>query len=286
MRVFTCRIFFRIPSCENSAQQTHKANRTASQLLSTRSLPQSGFTDKFFEQIKGAGDYVVHDYVEADGFFIDKKHIDKNYVYLPPLNVSGEFKFLSGIAGLRPSPDWYTGFYLFETVKLEGGTFWDSFKIRTYPWDAGTDDGTHYDDPDRDTNPPGVVTRIEVGNTVDNIFLSPAGDELRYLVEWECVLHTCPENQPLCEKADWPPANGCDVLKYPECAEVCDPETMDCEQCRRESESEGKIFYKDCCLAGRVPKDGRKCEGEESSGASLAFVAAWTAVVLGMVALF
>ena len=227
----------------------------------------------------------MHDSVQADGFFIDKTNLDKNYVFMPPLAVTGESKFISGIAGLRPSPDWYTGFYLMETVKEKGGTFWQSFKVRTYPWDAGTDDGTHYDDPDRDTDPAGLVTRIELGATEDNIFLSPAGDEILYLAEWECVLHTCPGDQPECEKPNWPPANGCDVLKYPECGDICDPDTMECEQCKRESESEGKIFYKDCCLAGRVPKDGRKCDnqsGDQSGAAALSFAAAIAVVMLGL----
>jgi hypothetical protein len=211
--------------------------------------------------------------IEGKGFFIDQEKWDDNYVYLPPLKVTATHSFISGIAGMSPSPDWYTAFYLFDTMKDSTQTFYESFKIRTYPWDAGTDDGTLYESQDRDTDPAGLITRIEVGTTTDNIFLSPTGDKIPYLAEWECILHTCPYDEPDCEKPDWPPANNCDVLRYPECNTPCDPlvET-DCEQCKRESNNEEKVYHKNCCLAGRQPKDST-CDGDpedvtDTSGAA------------------
>jgi len=277
------------PSVGSKTQWPSRAHRLTP--VFSLSKLQAGFTETFFEEIKRAGEYVVYDSKEGEGFFINQRNWDKNYVYMPPVTVSGEYSFLSGIAGISPSPDWFTGFYLFDTLKEQGQTFWESFKIRTYPWDAGTDDGTHYEDPDRDTDPPGLVHRIQLGETVDNIFLSPAGDEVPYLAEWECVLHTCPMEDPACEKKNWPPTNGCDVLRFPECAEICDPETMECEQCRRESENEERVFKKDCCLAGRTPKDGRVCEnqsrGDRSGAVSSSVTAAIAAAaILGVVALF
>jgi Spondin_N len=202
--------------------------------------------------------------IEGSGFFIDQKKWDNNYAYLPPLKVTADHSFISGIAAISPSPDWYSAFYLFDTVKDSTGTFYDSFKIRTYPWDAGTDSGTVYTSQDRDTDPAGLVTRIEVGSTTDNIFLSPAGDKITYVAEWECVLHTCPINEPDCEKPDWPPANKCDVLRYPQCNTPCNNTVEEsCEQCKRESNTEEKIYHKNCCLAGREPKDG-SCNAENN----------------------
>jgi Spondin_N len=210
-------------------------------------------------------------------------------VYLPPVNVSDQYPFLSGIADISPSPDWFTDFYLFSTYKEESQTFWDSFLILSYPWDAGTDSGQHYTDGDRDTDPPEMITRIEVGNAVNNIFLSPAGDKVIHVAEWECVLHTCPEDEPDCEKADWPPANGCDILRFPQCAETCDPTVeTDCEQCKRESSQEGNVYHKNCCLAGREPKNG-VCKGENgdtvSGAVSLSKATATAAVVFGLATL-
>lgn len=246
----------------------------------------------FKEQIVGAGE-LVGEPVEGKGFFIDQNKWDDNYVYLPPLKVTATHSFLSGIAAMSPSPDWYTAFYLFDTMKESTQTFWDSFKIRTYPWDAGTDDGTLYESQDRDTDPAGLVARIEVGSTAENIFLSPAGDKITYLAEWECILHTCPYDEPDCEKPDWPPANNCDVLRYPECNTPCDPLVEpDCEQCKRESNNEDKIYHKNCCLAGREPKDGT-CDGEEesndestSSAASYQYIATATASIVFLMVSF
>lgn len=222
--------------------------------------------DYFKQEIDAAGE-LVGDYQEGKGFFVDQKKWDDNYVYLPPLKVSREHSFISGIAGFSPSPDWYTAFYLFDTIKESTYTFWDSFKIRTYAWDAGTDDGVLYESQPRDTDPAQLVTRIEVGSTTDNIFLSPAGDKIPYLAEWECVIHTCPYDEPDCEKPDWPPANNCDILRYPQCNMPCDPSVeQDCEQCKRESNTEEKVYHKNCCLAGREPKDGTCVEEENSTG--------------------
>lgn len=236
---------------------------------------QEGFTDEFNTELDQSGEYIVPSRSEADGFFINTKKLDENYVYLDPLSISAEFSFVSGLAGLDPSPDWFTSFYMFNTLKESADTFWDRFKLRTYPWDAGTDDGTSYEDSDRDSDPAGLIRRIELGDTVNDIFLSPGKDEILYLAEWECILHVCPVEEPDCEKEDWPPANGCDVLKYPECAEQCVPNVDEkCEQCRRESQNEELVYHKDCCLAGRVPKDGRKCENGVGGIGSGAFT--WT----------
>jgi Spondin_N len=222
---------------------------------------QKTISDVFLQEFHNSGE-LVGNLVEGKGFFVDQKKWDENFVYLPPLVVDKDHSFISGIAAISPSPDWYSGFYLFDTLKEDTSTYYESFKIRTYPWDAGTDDGDSYTAQDRDTDPPGLITRIEVGNTVNGIFLSPAGDTIPYLAEWECVLNTCPSEDPECEKPDWPPANKCDVLRYPQCNATCNPDVeMDCEQCKRESNNEEKVYHQNCCLAGREPKDGT-CEAE------------------------
>jgi hypothetical protein len=194
---------------------------------------------------------VVSDYTESDAFDLDQENWKENYRYLDPVKVSDEFNYISGIAGVMPSPDWFTGFYLFNTVKNQGLTFWDSFKLRTYPWDAGTDDGQRFTDPDQDTDPPENVVRFTTANSPNKAFVSQGGDEVLYLAEWECVLHTCPLDNPDCEMENWPPANGCDVLRYPECAEECNPDVDNpCDKC------ENGANHKDCCLAGSKPEGG------------------------------
>jgi Spondin_N len=230
----------------------------------------------------------VDSFIEGDTFFVNQAELDKNFVHLPPLHVSADHSYISGIAGISPSPDWYSGFYLFNTIKEGDQIFWDSFMIKTYPWDAGTDDGTKYTDYDRDTDPPGLITRFTVENTNGDIFKSPLGDKIRHLAEWECILHTCPMEEPECIKPDWPPANGCDILRYPECATPCNPDTEKCEECKRDDTKEAKVFHKNCCLAGRQPMDG-KCDDEEKEKAAASGAAArlvGLALSLGSLGLF
>ena len=197
---------------------------------------------------------------------------------MPPIKIHPEFPFLSGLAGMDPSPDWFTHFYLFNVIKEQGQTYWKSFKIRTYPWDAGTDDGEHYMAPDRDSDPPDVVTRIDVGNTVNDIYLNPARNQVRYVAEWECFLHTCPVEDPECQKADWPPQ--CDKLRFPECDRSCDVNNDDdCEQCRQKINNE-KVYRKDCCLAGFLPKKGGQKECNRRKGTSSAATwSSWSGIV-------
>ena len=188
-----------------------------------------------------------------------------------------DHRYISGITGINPSPDWFTGFYHFDTIDEYDLVYWESFKVQTYPWDAGTDDGQHYTDIDYEKQRPDVVQRMTPDTAPNGIFVSPFGDEIRPVGEWECVLHTCPVEDPDCEKPDWPPENGCDILKYPECATTCDPKVdSPCERCiREEIVDPEEVWYTDCCAAGRRPKRrGHHCESgaKEFMGAALAVI--------------
>jgi hypothetical protein len=222
---------------------------------------------------------LVGNWSEGKRFFINQKQWEDNFVFLPPLEVNDEYNFISGLAGILPSPDWFSGFYMFDVIKEQGLTFWDSFLIRTYPWDAGTDSGERFTDPMRDTDPPEFVVRLTPENTPNKAFLSADGTEVKHVAEWECVLHTCPEDQPDCQKPDWPPENGCDILRFPACNSQCDPETdFPCERCKRKtSRDPEKTYYSNCCDAGYEPKNGKGC-GVGDSGAGALGVAAALAV--------
>jgi hypothetical protein len=156
-----------------------------------------------------------------------------------------------------------------NTVDEYARTYWEQFKIHTYPWDAGTDGGTTYADIDYELERPETVNRITVGGGNDKgIFVSPLGDEILPVAEWECILHTCPLEDPDCEKENFPPKNGCDILKFPKCDTECDPKvnvTGPCEQCRRESNQDPQeVYYTNCCEAGRIPKGKKNCDADES----------------------
>ena len=46
------------------------------------------------------------------GFFVS----DKDYVHLPPLETDKLYPYMSVMAGMSPSPDWYTGWYSFWLI--------------------------------------------------------------------------------------------------------------------------------------------------------------------------
>jgi hypothetical protein len=231
-------------------------------------LAETGFTEKFKDEMKQAGERVMG-YAEGDGFFVDQEHWEDNYVYVPPIPVSYDYPFLNAIAGIFPSPDWFTGFYLFDTVDEYDRTFWERFTVRTYPWNAGTDGGQSYTAEDQDLDPPVNVERIYPNNAPsDGAFLSSDGSTVLPVAEFDCVLHVCPLTDPACLKPDWPPQNYCDILKYPGCASYCNPkkDTL-CEPCKGNGYEPKTVYMKDCCAAGHLPKYSDTCEGHVNSGA-------------------
>ena len=212
----------------------------------------------------------VYDITEGDGFFVDKEDPEKNFAFLPPVEVNAEYQFLSGISSMQPSPDWYTGFYLLDTIDEYDRVFWNRIIVHTYPWDAGTDGGTSYTSIDEDMDPPLNVERIYKGNAPPGgIFLSPNGNDVLPVAEWDCMLHVCPGEGEDCEMENWPPDNGCDLLKYPGCENECNPEVERCQECKpKKKDGDRQVFYKHCCQSNYEPVRG-KCGAPSPSAASL-----------------
>mmetsp|Transcript_3387 Transcript_3387/g.7089 ORF Transcript_3387/g.7089 Transcript_3387/m.7089 type:complete len:401 (-) Transcript_3387:22-1224(-) len=235
-------------------------------------IAETGFTDTFKIETKAAGD-MINDIQEGRGFFIDQEDPEKNYAYMPGIKVTPDFPFLSGLAGMSPTPDWFTGFYLLDVIDEYDRTFWNRMIIHTYPWDAGTDDGDTYMSVDQDLDPPKAIQRITPKNAPNGIFLSPDGREVRPVAEWDCALHVCEEGEEYCEPDNWPPENGCDMLKYPGCETECDPGFDPvCEECQPkpkpiilgaapESEEDNRVFYRNCCQSNHEPLEGKCVPG-------------------------
>lgn len=186
--------------------------------------------------------------------------------------MSFDYPFLNAIAGIFPSPDWFTGFYLFDTVDEYDRTYWERFTIRTYPWDAGTDKGQTYTAEDRDVDQYGIsepshVHRIFPKDAPQTgVFLTPDKKQILPVGEYSCVLHVCPIEDPDCKKPDWPPANYCDILKYPNCATYCNPAKVDedtpCEPCKGNGYEPKTVYMHNCCAAGHEPRHAESCEAQ------------------------
>jgi hypothetical protein len=81
-----------------------------------------------------------------------------------PGNVSLEFDIsqrhplVTFVSMVAPSPDWFvgvTGLPLFER-----GSWTKEVRVELVPWDAGTDSGSTFTSPDRETQPRAVISRI------------------------------------------------------------------------------------------------------------------------------
>jgi hypothetical protein len=207
---------------------------------------------------------------------------EENYMFLPPIKVTDRYRYLNAITALSPSPDWFTGLYLFDTVDEYDRTFFNSFILHTYPWDAGTDLGDTYTAFDKDAVPADIVRRITKSNAPGgNIFMSAEGT-VKPVGELECKLYVCTPDDTECLKPNWPPSNGCDTFRFPRCDEECDPdvETV-CQECAGVKEDNGRaIFYENCCQSGRDPLNGSCNNDSFKSGAPAA-----TGVSLGFAAI-
>lgn len=148
-------------------------------------------------ETKAAGNW-INDLQEGKGFFVNAEDPEKNYAYMPGVKVTADYPFLSGLASMMPTPDWFTGFYLLDTIDEFDRTFWHRIIIHTYPWDAGTDGGVTYMSVDQDMDPQENVHRITTQNAPEGIFLSPDGRSVRPVAEWDCVLHVCAEDEEEC----------------------------------------------------------------------------------------
>jgi len=72
---------------------------------------------------------------------------------LPPINVTYTHPWLSAMTKITPSPDWFAGFSDLRTISYDTETYYNQFVVKSYVWDAGTDEGESYHSFDRDLDP-------------------------------------------------------------------------------------------------------------------------------------
>ena len=144
---------------------------------------QDGFADTLIQEMDQQGEQVL-DYSDDFGFFTAQQ----DFVHMPPIEANMEFPFLSVMAGMSPSPDWYTGFYSFWLVDDFSRTWYDHIKIQTYAWDAGTDAGTTYDSLDSDLEPSIPIQQFVNNVGPENGELRDPNGDITVVGEWECFL--------------------------------------------------------------------------------------------------
>lgn len=127
----------------------------------------------------------VLDWSDAEGFSTRQK----DFIHLPPVETSADFPYLTFMAPMTPSPDWYTGFYNYSVLDQYSLTYFDHVKIQTYAWDLGTDGGSTYQQTDLNLNPRFPVQRIVSDNAPETGELAgPSGGDMPVVGELECIL--------------------------------------------------------------------------------------------------
>jgi len=153
-------------------------------------LAEDGYTDTLIKEMQQQGEQVHawSDYNDIDtqgGFWVR----EKDFIHMPPIESNKLFPYMSVMAGMAPSPDWYTGFYSYWMIDEYSRTYYDHLKIQTYPWDAGTDAGQTYKSLKNDLDPSLPIEKM-ISRTAPTggELSSPDGSSVPVVAEWECFL--------------------------------------------------------------------------------------------------
>jgi len=101
------------------------------------------------------------------------------------LEMDSEHRLISTITKISPSPDWFSGLNSYSPVM--NGMWLESFTVDSYPWDAGSEDGTDYimrNDPTDPKVSPSRFTAYTVPKS--GVFLNTDGDNVLPVGQWSC----------------------------------------------------------------------------------------------------
>lgn len=110
-------------------------------------LAEQGFPTIMYNEFQNAGFETLHMIVGERMFNTTESQ------ELPPINVTYTHPFLSAMTKITPSPDWFVGFSDLRTISYDTETYYNRIVVKSYVWDAGTDEGEAYHSFDRDLDP-------------------------------------------------------------------------------------------------------------------------------------
>ena len=107
---------------------------------------------------------------------------------LDPITLSPHYPYLSSISMVAPSPDWFSGFSSFSP-RGPGGFWYETFSLATYPFDAGTEQGTTYTISNNAEPVHGPIFQLTKDTVPDSgILLDPTGTTVLPMITWTCTL--------------------------------------------------------------------------------------------------
>ena len=105
--------------------------------------------------------------------------------------VDEQSPFISAITMIAPSPDFFSGFYDQRVLDEATNTWYESFTIETYPWDAGTRTGDSFlanSSPQDPAQPVSFLTDPNVPGSAAGVFLNPDGISVDPVAKWTCTV--------------------------------------------------------------------------------------------------
>jgi Spondin_N len=120
---------------------------------------------------------------------------------LMDITVSGAYPMISAITMIAPSPDWFSGFYDFDARNAATQTWFKSFTITTYPWDAGTEQGSTYSPDNMATSPKASIKQLTAATVPSTgVFLNTTtsmmgSKTVKPVATWTCTI----ESEPVCK---------------------------------------------------------------------------------------
>ncbi len=108
---------------------------------------------------------------------------------LPPIRVDRIHSFLTTVTPFNPSPDWFSGFYAFNTIDSASNTFLKAFTIQVFPWNDGTRSGTTYTTTGSELSPFLPISEFTVQTIPPSgVFLNPQRSGVLPVASWTCQL--------------------------------------------------------------------------------------------------
>lgn len=152
-------------------------------------MSQSGSPSLLLAELDIQEDGVILDQKTGSVLTIAKNTTNEQTLQTARLDV--EHPYITTISKIAPSPDWFSDFYNFSAVDSATSTWYESFIIQTYPWDAGTDSGTTYNADDVPTDPPVEIFQLTVDTIPKSeVFISEntsSGKTVLPMSKWVCT---------------------------------------------------------------------------------------------------
>lgn len=88
-------------------------------------------------------------------------------------DITSDFPLVTLVTMVAPSPDWFVG--VTGLALYSQGVWTSDLTVSLFPWDAGTDSGTSFLSPDRETVPHQPISRITGGPLAAGVSVTPLG---------------------------------------------------------------------------------------------------------------